>query len=92
MSDTAADSQAVAGRFVAARLSASALPDYPGPLPRTLAEAYARQDAAIALWPDEIAGWKVGGIADPWVGRFGEPRLLGPISRLALAAARIADL
>lgn len=81
MSDSATVSQAVAERFVAARLSASALPEYPGPLPETVAEAYARQEAAIALWPDDVAGWKVGGIADRWTGRFGESRLVGPIFR-----------
>lgn len=74
-------SQDVAKRFVAARLSARALPDYPGPLPETLAEAYARQEAAIALWPDDVAGWKVGNIADEWIARFGESRLVGPIFR-----------
>lgn len=86
--DAAAVRQSVARRFVAARLSASALPDYPGPLPGTLAEAYARQDAAIALWPDEIAGWKVGGVADTWAARFPEPRLVGPIFRRHVWAAR----
>ncbi|HEU5443585.1 MAG TPA: hypothetical protein VFU61_07150, partial [Steroidobacteraceae bacterium] len=80
-SDAAAVRQAVAERFVAARLSARALPDYPGTLPETLADAYARQDAAISLWPDVIAGWKVGGIADAWAERFGESRLVGPIFR-----------
>ena len=71
----------MAERFVAARLAASALPDYPGQLPTTLAEAYARQDAAITLWPDEIVGWKVGGIGDLWAARFGAARLVGPIFR-----------
>lgn len=79
--ETADVSRSVAERFVAARLSARALADYPGPLPQTLEEAYARQDAAIALWPDEIAGWKVGAIADPWATRTGESRLVGPIFR-----------
>jgi 2-keto-4-pentenoate hydratase len=78
-SDNAALRQSVAGRFVAARLAAKALRDYPGPLPTTLADAYARQDAAIALWPDDIAGWKVGGIPDLWAARFGASRLVGPI-------------
>jgi 2-keto-4-pentenoate hydratase len=54
----------------------------------TLAEAYARQDAAIALWPDEIAGCKVGGIGDSWAARFGESRLVGPIFRRNLWHAR----
>jgi 2-keto-4-pentenoate hydratase len=79
--DLAAVRQAVAERFVAARLGARALPDYPGPLPETLAEAYARQDAAIALWPDDIAGWKVGGIGAPAAARLGAQRLAGPIFR-----------
>jgi len=88
MPDTAAITKSVAGSFVAARLAARALPDYPGPLPKTLADAYARQDAAIALWPDEIAGWKVGGVPDPWPARLGESRLLGPIFRRHLWYAR----
>ncbi|HVS77670.1 MAG TPA: fumarylacetoacetate hydrolase family protein [Steroidobacteraceae bacterium] len=79
--DTAAVRQSVAERFVEARLLGRALREYPGPLPVTLAEAYARQDAAISLWPDVIAGWKVGAIADPWAARVGESRLLGPIFR-----------
>lgn len=79
--DTIAIRQGVAERFVAARLSARALPDYPGLLPATLDEAYARQEAAIALWPDDIAGWKVGGIAAKWAARVGASRLVGPIFR-----------
>lgn len=88
MSDSAAVRQSVAERFVAARLSARALQDYPGPLPMSLADAYARQDAAIGLWPDDIAGWKVGGIAEPWAARFGESRLVGPIFRRHVWHAR----
>jgi len=87
-SDTAAVGRAAAARFVAARLGARALSGYPGPLPQTLAEAYARQDAAIALWPDDIAGWKVGRIPDSWVTRMGERFLVGPIFRDRLWQAR----
>ena len=87
MTDTAVR-RGVAEAFVAARLAARALPDYPGPLPEDLAEAYARQDAAIALWPDGIAGWKVGGVAEVWAARFGESRLLGPVFRRHLWRAR----
>jgi 2-keto-4-pentenoate hydratase len=88
MPEAAAITRGVAERFVAARLAARALPDYPGPLPATLADAYARQDAAIALWPDGIAGWKVGGIPDTWATRLGESRLLGPIFRRHVWHAR----
>lgn len=79
--DPAAVRRSVAQSFVAARQAARALPDYPGPLPETLADAYARQDAAIALWPDEVAGWKVGRVPDIWAVRLGESRLLGPVFR-----------
>lgn len=73
------DSAAVARRFVEARRAARALPDYPGPLPRSLDEAYARQDAAIALWDEPVLGWKVGRIPDAWIGQLGEDRLMGPV-------------
>ncbi len=68
-----------AKKFVQARRSAESLAEYPGPLPQTLAEAYAIQDAAISLWPDEIAGWKVGRINGDDVAKFGTDRLAGPI-------------
>jgi len=74
----------IAARFVAARRAGSALPDYPGPLPTDLEQAYAIQEAAIALWPDAIGGWKVGRIPSPWRERYGEERLVGPIFRGAI--------
>jgi len=69
----------IAERFVRARLSAQALPDYPGPLPGDLDFAYACQDAAIDLWPDRLVGWKVGRLPPAWRDRLGEERLIGPI-------------
>jgi 2-keto-4-pentenoate hydratase len=79
MAEDLEEVQQVAGRFVQARLDATALPGFPGPIPETLAAAYACQDAAIAQWPDRIQGWKVGRINEPWFSRFGEDRLVGPI-------------
>lgn len=72
-------SQQIASRFVAARLAAQPLDNYPGILPDTLDAAYARQDAAIELWPDMLAGWKVGRIPEAWVPQMGEDRLMGPV-------------
>ena len=39
----------IAARFVEARLTAAALPDYPGQRPLDMATAYATQEAAIGL-------------------------------------------
>ena len=75
--DTGQDNIAqIAHRFVAARRAATALAEYPGTMPAALAEAYAMQDAAIALTDRPIAGWKVGRINPPIEGF---DRLAGPI-------------
>lgn len=83
--------EAVARRFVAARRGARALPAYPGPLPATLEAAYARQDAAIALWGEAVVGWKVGRIPDAWQARMGEDRLMGPIFASRLQEVEAGD-
>ena len=75
------DAEAIARQFVAARLNAVALPDFPGPLPPDLAGAYAVQEAAIDLWPDEVAGWKIGRIPPDHEVKLGAKSLAGPIFR-----------
>lgn len=77
----------IAQRFVDARLSATWLKAFPGPLPRDLDSAYRCQDAAIALWPDRVAGWKVGWVPEPFASRFGEQRLVGPIFARSIRTA-----
>jgi 2-keto-4-pentenoate hydratase len=69
----------IAARFVQARRAGRALPGFPGEVPADLAAGYACQDAAIALWPDLIAGWKVGYIAPDRRDGSGDDRLVGPI-------------
>ena len=81
------DMEAVAEDFVRARLSAEALLAFPGTLPTTLNTAYAYQDRAIALWPDNVAGWKVDRIEPPWLERVGEDRLVGPVFRRGIRLA-----
>lgn len=71
--------EAVAARFVEARLACRALPDYPGALPADMATAYATQDAAMALYPDEIVAWKVGMVPPVMQDRLGAHRVAGPI-------------
>jgi 2-keto-4-pentenoate hydratase len=48
-------------------------------MPSSLAAAYAIQDAAIDLWPDDVSGWKIGLIHPDYRARFGADRIAGPI-------------
>ncbi|CAN5274536.1 2-keto-4-pentenoate hydratase [soil metagenome] len=70
---------ATAQAFVSARLAARATPEYPGVLPVTMADGYVIQEIAIGLYPDEIIGWKVGGVPPPRQAELGIHRLAGPI-------------
>jgi len=72
---------AIAARFVEARLGRFALPDYPGMKPASMAEAYATQEAAIGLFPDEVIGWKVGMVPPAQQAVLHARRLAGPIFR-----------
>jgi 2-keto-4-pentenoate hydratase len=72
-------SQSPAQLFHTARRQARPLPDFPGDLPQTLADAYAIQEEAIGLWPDEVAGWKVAAIHPDLRVRYGSARLSGPV-------------
>ncbi|WMJ71122.1 2-keto-4-pentenoate hydratase [Stenotrophomonas sp. 24(2023)] len=72
---------AIARAFTAARHAGRALPDFPGVLPADLEQAYLVQDRAIDLWRGDIAGWKVGYIAEAMRDASGDERLLGPIFR-----------
>ncbi len=73
------DEAQIARHFTEARRQARALASYPGAVPASLEDAYRIQEAAIALWPDRIAGWKLGRIPDAWVNRLNAGRLAGPI-------------
>jgi 2-keto-4-pentenoate hydratase len=76
----------IARSFVEARAAGAALSDFPGEPPHRLADAYAVQDAAIALMDRPVGGWKVGRITPPLDGM---ERLAGPIfaDQIALASA-----
>lgn len=69
----------VARQFVGGRRAARALPDFPGALPADLAAGYAIQEIAIGLWPDDVAGWKVGRIPLELQAELGADRVLGPV-------------
>lgn len=73
------DQQDVAKAFLEARANRMPLADYPGAIPQTMADAYAIQDAAIALDGRRVGGWKVGRIGPVLADRFGSNRLTGPI-------------
>lgn len=70
---------AIAEQFVRARLEARATPSYPGDVPETMDVAYEVQEAAIALFPDHIVGWKVGGVPPALQPKLGTHRVAGPI-------------
>jgi 2-keto-4-pentenoate hydratase len=70
----------IAAKFLAARRTGATLAAYPGPLPSTLAEAYAIQDAAIALRGEAVDGWKIGRIHSPLAETLGTTRLIGPVA------------
>jgi 2-keto-4-pentenoate hydratase len=85
------DVSLVAEAFVTARRSGAVLDPYPGgELPVDLTEAYAVQDAAIALWDVEPAGWKAGLIAPERREPDGDERLVGPVWAIERAADEIA--
>lgn len=71
--------QAVAQAFVAARLNAVAVPGFPGEVPQDIARSYAIQNAAIARYPDRVAGWKVGGVGPAQQATLGVHRVAGAI-------------
>jgi len=77
--------------LVQARRDAQPLASFPGEIPRTLAEAYALQEAGIRLWGDEPAGWKVGRIPPELQAQFGCDRVAGPIFRGTITRAREAQ-
>ncbi|WP_421931081.1 2-keto-4-pentenoate hydratase [Phenylobacterium sp.] len=82
----------VAARFVRARRSATALPDFPGPLPSDLATSYRVQDAAIGLWDDEVVGWKVGRVPPEHEQRLNSNRICGPVFGRAVWHVKRGDL
>ena len=77
--DPQAAALAIARVFIAARRSATPVPEFPGPLPLDMASGYAVQEAAIGLWDDSVAGWKVGLVPPAEQARLGTNRLSGPV-------------
>lgn len=75
--------KSIAERFVTARRSATALPDYPGDIPAAMADSYAIQDAALDLWHQELIGWKIARLHPDFQGPLGTERMAGPIFKPA---------
>lgn len=84
----------IATALVGARAARRALDGFPGPMPQSLEEGYRIQEASIALWPDQIAGWKIGMVTPALRHSLGAERLSGPIFtrdvRLATAGEEVA--
>ena len=69
----------VARRFVSARRAARSLAGFPGAIPADMAAGYRIQEAAIGLWPDQVAGWKVGRIPTELQASLAAERVMGPV-------------
>ena len=69
----------IARSFIAARQAAMPIAQYPGRVPPDMATGYAIQEAAIGIWPDRIAGWKVGLVPPALHAGLGTAHLAGPI-------------
>lgn len=82
----------IAEQFVRARLAGQSLPQFPGKVPTTLAEAYGCQEAAINRFPDVIVGWKVARIGAAFAQQFPEERLVGPVFARNLQSARVGQI
>jgi 2-keto-4-pentenoate hydratase len=83
--------QGIASSFVSARRTCRALAGFPGDIPADLGTAYKVQDHAIALWPEAVAGWKVGRIPHELEAAMGIDRLAGPIFASAIVSAKSGD-
>ena len=77
----------IAARLVSARLDARALDAFPGVQPVSLEQGYIVQEVAIHLWPDQIAGWKIGLVPPALRERLGSDRVAGPIFSRAVKQA-----
>jgi len=82
----------IAAQLVDARRKARGLDRFPGSLPENATQAYACQDAGIALWPDTLAGWKVGWVGEEWRSQFPQERLAGPVFARALYLPRAGEV
>lgn len=76
---TQSDVDAISRALRSARELDRTLAEFPGPLPLSMDEAYKIQSLSIDEWPDEVAGWKVGGVAPNLQKTYGAKRLAGPI-------------
>ncbi|MCH8488389.1 MAG: hypothetical protein LAT81_00485 [Oceanicaulis sp.] len=79
MAEGSTNTRVISDAFTTARAQGAAVKDFPGALPASLDEAYDVQDRAISLWPDTVAGWKIGLIQPGYRAQARAERLAGPI-------------
>ena len=82
----------ISSALVRARRDAIALTGFPHTPPANLATAYLIQERSIKLWPDAVAGWKVGGIPPQWRDELGADWLVGPIFSRSVQSARYGEV
>lgn len=71
--------ETISSALIQARKSAAGLAQFPGDLPADLDQAYRVQHQSIKAWPENPAGWKIGGIPAALATLYNKTRLVGPI-------------
>lgn len=84
ISDASPDLLDISDKLLAARISANALSTFPGSTPTNLLDAYCVQQRSLDRWPDQVSGWKVGGIPPEHREALGADWLIGPIFKASV--------
>lgn len=69
----------ISDALMRARRTAAVQSGFPGDVPATLDAAYAVQFRSMAHWPDQVVGFKVGGIPPQFRTAYPSPWIAGPV-------------
>jgi 2-keto-4-pentenoate hydratase len=82
----------IAAALVGARRSRRPLDAFPGPMPQSMDEGYRIQEAGLALWADDVVGWKIGLVPAHLRPALQAERLAGPIFAKDLRQAKAGEV
>ena len=92
--DPANETERISDAFLTARATHSVLPEFPGNLPADMDAAYEIQNRSLKIWPQELVGWKVGGVPPHLRAVLKQDRVVGPAfeNRLVRADSETAQM